>query len=506
MFGRCSGLAWPTSPYALVFVTLLLVTPGVPAQSSETAPTTPVQQVETAVPELQTDGGLPIHGQMNVAQLNNTILAAAVLILLLLTVIGAVYYRRQISARLADQQKQLASSLEESLRQRTAELENQMAERLQAEESTRVLETRLAEDDKMRALGQLTGGIAHDYNNLLTVIQSSTELIRHKLEDRDGCEEYLLSIQRAIDTCREINRGLLSYARQQPLTPVVVELRSLFLESHMMFQQTLGPQMRLVVNVPEQLYVMVDAAQLLTALINLLTNARDASFGTGVIVLYALADEDEPGLIRISVKDEGAGMTQEQLSKAHEPFYSTKDSPIASGLGLSMVYGFAYQSGGSLEMDSAPGAGTTVTIILPASKETQQSVPKGASVVPIPSHLRALVVDDHVDVANMVSRMLDSFGIANQIAHDGDSGLALWHETHPDILVTDVQMPGDLNGVQLAEIIKRERPDTNVLLISGFADVPDIDFPLLPKPFTMTDLRSQLVELLAKQGKPHIEH
>ncbi|MGI9325743.1 MAG: tetratricopeptide repeat protein [Pseudomonadales bacterium] len=384
--------------------------------------------------------------------------------------------------------------LEQLVERRTSALEEQMTERMRGEEDRRKLEQELAEGDKLRSLGQLTGGVAHDFNNLLTVVSGAADLLEH---DPDmpvaKRRELVRAILEAAESGSEINIGLLAYARQQRLNPELIDLEEFFEKSRSLFQRTLGEGMVLEVSAAS-LTIEVDGGQLATAIINLLTNAREASDSRGkVLITVAQNTEGAPDNAAITVRDWGCGMTDSETTKAIEPFYSTKDATIVSGLGLSRVYGFVQQSGGHLEIKSEPTTGTTVTLTFPITSKLEQNEKSSNSTRT--QHLRILLVDDNGEVGNMVEKMLESLGHFVITAKDGEQALRLLEQDKPDLLITDVLMPGELGGKELAQEVRSREPQIPILMISGFAEAADLDFPLLAKPFRLEDLDAALLRL-----------
>ena len=432
------------------------------------------------------------------AQRNTSLLAGLAAVLGLLAVTGSLNRSRREQHRIAAQQKLLTEELEGLVTVRTEALELEMLERMRGEEERRDLEKQLAEADKLRALGQLTGGIAHDFNNLLTVVTSASEMLADEpdMPDADRAE-LIAAIRRAADSGRDVNRGLLAYARQQPLEPEPIDIAELFESSRRLFERTLGDEMQLETDC-DHATVLADRGKFTTALINLLVNARDASDGRGNVVVQARVLGS--GLAEISVSDRGRGMSEDELDRAIEPFYSTKISTLASGLGLSMVYGFVRQSGGDLEIHSEPEEGTTVSLRLPLAESDTESGRTERNDARLPEQLRALLIDDNDDVREMVQRMLESLGISVEVAADGSSGLRAFERRMPDLLISDVLMPGELNGLELADKVRESAPSLPILLISGYANEVEINYPLLQKPFSLQDLERRLLELLGRQA------
>ncbi len=282
-----------------------------------------------------------------------------------LVIIGYLFYSRRVQARLASTRREEAEKLEQIVRERTSALQQQLNRRAEADEQRLQLERRLAEDDKRRILGQLTGGVAHDFNNLLTVVMGAAEVLRLKLEKSDKkVLELLDHIVAAAHSGAGITRSLMSYARQQPLKLEAFDLTALLEERLPLIQRTVGSALRieLVIATTEVLEAVLDRDQLTTALLNLTINARDAQELGGSVTIEL--ERHDARTASITVADRGRGMTEEQVVRAVEPFYSTKDEE-GTGLGLSMVYGFTKQLGGELEIESQEGFGTRVSMLLP---------------------------------------------------------------------------------------------------------------------------------------------
>lgn len=367
---------------------------------------------------------------------------------------------------------------------------------------------------RMEAIGSLAGNVAHDFNNLLQVIRGAIQL---SLQADTTEAQRVASLERAqetIDHSTAVVRKLLAYARQQELAPRALPLRE-YLETH----ETL---LRSCMTRPKRLEIdsscvtariRVDEAQLTTALLNLLTNADEAT-EEGVVHLHAtretiLEHSDEasswPGVtpgdyVQIAVTDPGHGMTPEEKERALEPFFSTKGEQRGTGLGLSSVYGFVMQSGGELRITSARGRGTRVSFLLPITEATAETA---AAPVSEPAHAsnekRALVVDDNQTVAATVSALLEALGFEVVPAASARQARRLLQEDAIgfELVLTDVTMPGDMDGIELAGWIDEHFAKSKVVIMTGYTDrVVQAPLPSLHKPFTLNDLR----RLLAKIG------
>lgn len=384
-------------------------------------------------------------------------------------------------------------------------------------------EEKLRQSQKMEAIGHLTGGVAHDFNNLLTVIVGNAELLTEALPPRGGQRESVDLIIQAAERGQGLTQRLLSFARRQPLSPRVVDVNTLLRNLRQMLGRTLGEHMDVVIHTDPGVWPCeVDSGQLETVLINLAVNARDAMPEGGHLSLetsntwidedYAAGDPElRPGpYVVISVSDNGEGMTEAVRHRAMEPFFTTKGMGKGSGLGLSMAYGFAKQSDGHLTLYSEPGTGTTVRLYLPRAENDadpagSDSAPASASA---PGEGRGiLVVEDDEQVAALVERVLTRAGYRVILASDGDRALPLLAaEPELSLLLTDVVLPGGLNGKHLAEEALTRYPDLPVLFMSGYTENAiihhgrlDQGVDLLQKPFRRDTLLQRVEAAIARR-------
>lgn len=432
------------------------------------------------------------------SRLSTAFLLGIITILGLTILAGYLNRERRTQRRIAHEQARAADELEHLVAARNKALEKEMTERLASERERDSLQNKLGSEDKLRALGQLTGGVAHDFNNLLTVINGAAELLLKKpdlsTEERHGLAQAILS---AGDTGAKVSRGLLAYARRQPLRPEVFDVQQHLRSQQRLLQQTVGDDMTLNI-VSEPALVEVDRAALTTAIINLLSNARDASDGRGQIDIRLRASSNETGdHVCIDVRDFGCGMTSEAVARASEPFYSTKKSAVATGLGLSSVHGFIHQSGGYISIESSPGNGTLVRLGLPPAEAGDGDLVPSETLLSAKARARILLVDDNRAVASMLARMLGDLGHETLTASDTDEVLSMLKSEVPDLLISDVVMPGRYNGVELAKVVSERWPSVRILLLSGYVDRSDMPFPFLAKPFSQSALASKLNEVLA---------
>jgi PAS domain S-box-containing protein len=378
---------------------------------------------------------------------------------------------------------------------------------------TKRAENRLVQAQKMEAVGQIAGGIAHDFNNLLTVILGNTELLQDSISDPED-RQMIDMISAAALRGAELTARLLAFGRKQLLHPQELKINALIRHMQVLLRRTLREDIALTLSLEEQLpHALADAGQLEAALLNLTLNAQDAmpdggslTISTSVLVLDAQYRDAHPEVrpgeyIAISVTDDGTGMTQEVRDRVFEPFFTTKDVGKGSGLGLSMVYGFVKQSNGGVTIYSEPQLGTTVRIYLPGAvgevetpRPTQEpsQISRGSETV--------LVVEDDPFVRNYAVTCLSRLGYKVLEAENAPDVLKLFERgIEPDLLFTDIVMPGGMNGWDLAQRAKALRPEMKVLFTSGYAletliarGQLDADAAILNKPYRRADLAARL--------------
>ncbi|MGE0422660.1 MAG: PAS-domain containing protein [Reyranellaceae bacterium] len=375
----------------------------------------------------------------------------------------------------------------------------------------RANEEQLRQGFKMEALGQLTGGIAHDFNNVLTVMMGSAELLQDVVEDApEDTRQLVKNIMMAGAQGADLTRRLLAFARRQPLKPETLDVNRLIADIAPLLERALGGGIEVALEpAASRCGAHVDRSQLENAILNLATNARDAMPGGGrVAIATALVSLDEVeaarigGIaagdhVRISIADQGGGMSPEVIARATEPFFTTKPEGKGTGLGLSMVYGFVRQSGGAMAIDSAPGRGTTIHLYLPRVVEDVAGTGRRGRAADAPGgHETILVVEDEAPVRDTLSRMLVNLGYRVAGAANGPEALgALAARDDIDLLFTGLAMPGGLDGRALAEAAVKQRPKLRVLYTSGNSQASldgaaalDSETPLLEKPFTLDEL------------------
>jgi PAS domain S-box-containing protein len=378
------------------------------------------------------------------------------------------------------------------------------------------LEQELRQSQKMEAVGQLTGGVAHDFNNLLTVVLGNIEMLEDRLTDADDLA-LLKDAREAALLGAELTRRLLAFGRRQPLRPQAIDPREAVPAAVVLLSRTLGETIEVAtVLAPDLPPIMVDPGQLQNALLNLAINARDAMPEGGRLTIEAAEAELDadaaaarPGLrpgryVMLAVADTGTGMPREVRERAFEPFFTTKAPGAGSGLGLSMVYGFAKQSGGHIDLYSEVGRGTVVKLYLPgaeARSDTEEPGRTPATAWPGRGEM-VLVVEDERAVRRVTTARLKELGYRVLEAADGPSALELL-QRHPevDLLFTDMVMPGGLSGAALAEAVRASRPKLAVVVASGYAAPESLnDLPAgtawLRKPYAAAELARTMRSVL----------
>ncbi|MCB4379887.1 response regulator [Synechococcus sp. MU1644] len=377
-------------------------------------------------------------------------------------------------------------------------------------------EERLLQTQKLEAVGQLTAGIAHDFNNLLTAIRGHAEL----LEISGGANKELIDpIVQSSDRGAELVRRLLAFARQQALAPKSIFPSDIIRETVALMRRTLREDIQVELDLPEETWpVLMDPGLLSNALLNLGTNARDAMPEDGTITIKLenafgdLAPSQLTGdYVSLCVHDTGSGMNTETRRRAIEPFYTTKEFGTGSGLGLSMVYGFAVQSGGTMTIESAPGHGTTVTIFLPRSAiSPEDDNSESSDDLPLGEGKTVLLVEDNLSVRDSVTRLLESLDYSVKATESVEEAKDVLRRSSeaPQMILSDVALPGGQRGTDFVREIHDSHPQIGVVLMSGYADTgePEESDTLgevlfLSKPFT----RAALASTMAKAGNATVD-
>jgi signal transduction histidine kinase/CheY-like chemotaxis protein len=429
--------------------------------------------------------------------------------------------QRQVRDYLAEQveaAEREAARLEARVQERTAALEETERERQK-------IAVALAQAQKMEAVGQLTGGLAHDFNNMLTGIIGSLEFLQVRLGQGriEQLGRYIGMAQQGARRAAVLTQRLLAFSRRQTLDPKPTSLNTLVAGMTELIRSTVGPGIAIETVLQQELWLtLCDPHQLENALLNLCINARDAMPGGGQLTIgtenthltpaqAATLPAARPGDFAVlCVTDTGCGMPPEVIARAFDPFFTTKPLGQGTGLGLSMIYGFVQQSGGHVQISSTVGRGTTMRLYLPRYDGAEQaSSHEGGTGIPAQAAARGtvLVVDDEPPVRMLISEVLADFGYAVQVAWDGPSALQILNSgTRLDLLVTDVGMPGGMNGRQLADAAREQRPGLKVLFITGYADtilsgkgMLGTGMEVMTKPFAISDLAEKIRTMVANE-------
>ena len=406
------------------------------------------------------------------------------------------------------------AALEEEVRlRRSAEA---MVQRFREIEAT---ESQVRQAQKMEAIGQLTGGVAHDFNNILTVITGTIEILGEAVKDSPHLTRITDMMGAAAARGADLTRHLLAFSRLQPLQPRSVDVNAVVVDAARLLQPTLGEQIEIESMLAhDSAPALIDPSQLSTAILNLALNARDAMPNGGKLTLEtrnvvldenyaAMSSEVNPGnYVMIAVSDSGEGIPANLLEKVFEPFYTTKDVGKGSGLGLSMVYGFVKQSNGHIRIYSEEGHGTTVKLYLPQAAGVADALPAEAGIFEfVGGDESILIVEDDALVREYVVTQISRLGYDTLAANNAAEALAIINGPERiDLLFTDVIMPGGMNGRQLAIESQTRRPGLKILYTSGYTENAivhhgrlDAGVLLLPKPYLSSDLARMIRTALA---------
>ena len=385
------------------------------------------------------------------------------------------------------------------------------------------MQTALARSQRLDAVGQMTGGIAHDFNNLLTVVIGNLELLQMKEPEGERAALVKDALE-AAELGADLTSRLMVFAGKSNLKPAVSDLGEICEQALTILKRLLGDRIRITTEIaPGPHRVLIDPAQLQSALVNLVLNARDAMGDTGELLIAVddvkiddkyMAQEVDVGVgqyVRLSVSDDGEGMSEEAQKRAFEPFFTTKFDRGGNGLGLAMVYGFVRQSGGHVTLYSEPGMGTSFGLYFPAISENSDEADEpaandiGDAESSIGKGRTVLVVEDNPKVRKLSVSRVRSLGFHVEEASDADQAYAMLKDgLHVDAVFSDLVMPGSMTGYDLAEKVLEHAPDTKILLTSGYAsDVVTVRmergvrYEVLHKPFRQSDLARRLQALFA---------
>ncbi|WP_246388748.1 ATP-binding protein [Microvirga mediterraneensis] len=375
----------------------------------------------------------------------------------------------------------------------------------------------------MESIGQLTAGLAHDFNNLLQVVSGNLELALSRTDD-ESLRRPLENASRAAERGARLTKQLLAFARKTRLEAKPTNLNNLIIEFGEMLENSVGPQIEVQLNLrPRVPSALVDPVHLEMAVLNVLINARDAMPKGGIVTIGtskvhlngdAAAHHLPPGdYVALTISDEGEGMPPHVLERATEPFFTTKGQGKGTGLGLAMVHGFVQQSLGRLEIDSEQGKGTTLRMLFPAA-DAQAAVPRQPSRNPAQTEPRGksetiLVVEDSSDVLALACEHLTSLGYTVLTARDADEALVVFDKAKVgiDLLFTDLVMPGSMNGLALADVVRERAPGTGILLTTGYNDdlltkgKASAGADVIGKPYRRSELADRVRAALDNRGR-----
>ena len=380
----------------------------------------------------------------------------------------------------------------------------------------RKLEEQLVKSQRMEAVGRMAGGVAHDFNNVLTVIEGHSELLLDRFQDDESVASELRSVRDAAKRATAFTRRLLLLSRRKVLAPAELDVRQLVSELELLLTNAVGGHADLVLDLdPDTGWALADPSQLEQVLLNLVINAKDAMPDGGMITVttrnVSLSDDRVASLgllsrdcVEIAVEDQGVGIAPSELVNIFEPFFTTKDPSIGTGLGLSTVYSLLRQMRGGIEVESRPGLGSRFLCYLPARKpgEPQESNSE-AKVADAGGSEMVLVVDDDRSVARLLHQFLERLGYGVLVANSGDEALAVLKvQPSVELMISDVMMPG-MTGHQLADNARRAHPGLKILLVSGYAEsargrdqVMSEGVNVMSKPFTTAELAAEVRSLL----------
>jgi PAS domain S-box-containing protein len=375
------------------------------------------------------------------------------------------------------------------------------------------LEAQLQRSQRLEAVGQLTGGVAHDFNNLLAIMLGNNEMLGDLVADDQEARLHVDAVSRAIDRASTLTNRLLAFSRQQALSPITANVTDLIGGLDDMIRRTLGETIHLKVEHSAELWsAIIDPSQFENALVNLAINARDAMPDGGILTIETAnitlddanaqqyEDVASGDYVRVAVSDTGTGMPPDVVEKVFEPFFTTKDVGKGSGLGLSMVYGFAKQSNGLVTIYSEDGHGTTVKLYMPRSEEaaSQENIEEDKPELKQGSE-RILLIEDDEEVRKVSTGILRNQGYQVVEVTNGKEAIERFNELNFDLLFTDVVLPGGMNGVEIAEYAQRIQPNINVLYTTGYTENAvvhqgklDPGVTLINKPYR----RAELLEMV----------
>ncbi len=392
-----------------------------------------------------------------------------------------------------------------------AKITRDITERRNAQLALQEAQAQRAQAQKMEALGQLTGGVAHDFNNLLMIVAGHLQSLKRLVADDEKGRRAAEAIELATKRGAALTRQLLTFSRRQTFHPSLTKLSERIEAFRNMLATSLGASVRLVTDIPPETWpVQIDSSEFELALVNVALNARDAMPPQGGVITVAaenveLTPQQTPArlqgeFVALSIADNGSGIAPDILPLVFDPFFTTKGPSKGSGLGLSQVYGFAHQSGGTVTITSELGRGTCVTLYLPrgnAPAKPAQNEAKAA--LEKVGGGAALLVEDNPEVAKVAEQMIEQLGYRVQRAGGAKEALELAEAAPFDLVISDIVMAGPMDGVGLARALRQRQPDLPVVLVTGFASsVTELEFAVLRKPFDVSDLSKVIAKAIAE--------
>jgi PAS domain S-box-containing protein len=387
-----------------------------------------------------------------------------------------------------------------------AKITRDISERREGQAALERVQRQLAESQKMDALGQLTGGVAHDFNNLLMIVSGHIQTLKSIAAEDPKAARAALAIELAAERGATLTRQLLTFSRRLPVNPQAINIRERIDSIREVLTSGLGSNIRFVVDVAADIWpVTVDIGELEIALVNLVINARDAMPDGGAVTITAknvFLDEGEsapPGdYVAITVEDTGLGIPEDILAKVFDPFFTTKPVGKGTGLGLSQVHGFVHQAGGTVQIASALGEGTVLTIYLPRATAEATGV-RSAETHGAPARSgTVLLVEDNPEVASASTGLLEQLGYTVRWVSSAEAALREIERNGFTLVLSDIVMPGRLDGLGLARIVKQQHPGLPILLATGYSEAAQsalAEFPILRKPYRVDELSQALAEL-----------
>src|SRR5215472_14076501 len=394
-----------------------------------------------------------------------------------------------------------------------AKITRDITERRNAQLALQEAQAQRAQAQKMEALGQLTGGVAHDFNNLLMIVGGHLQSLKKLIADDEKGRRAAEAIELATKRGATLTRQLLTFSRRQTFHPTLTNLSERIEAFRNMLATSLGGSTRLVTDIPAETWpVQIDTSEFELALVNVALNARDALPAQGGVITMSaenvvLTPQQTPArlegeFVALSIADNGCGIAPDILPLVFDPFFTTKGPSKGSGLGLSQVYGFAHQSGGTVTITSELGRGTCVTLYLPRGTAAPGPAENEANAaLEKPQGGNALLVEDNPEVAKVTEQMIEQLGYRVQRAGSAKEALELAEVTPFNLVISDIVMAGSMDGVGLARALRQRRPDLPVVLVTGFstsATEVDLEFAILRKPFDVSDLGRVMAKAIAE--------